>query len=192
MKLLNILIVICLFSYGFVYLDGDEQKNSIVFWNEDEKLEALDFQGEVNDSVKTYGYSINPDAVSFIGYDIEYIELNGKLDVKIQTTFDRTKSFFKNKLTPYILEHEQCHFDIAEIHARKMRKGLIELKRRNINDELLFDKTIDSLMVVNKQVNREFDNDTFHGTILASQEEWVLKIEKEINELSDFSYRNSY
>ncbi len=162
------------------------QNDSIIFWDEDNKLTKSDFKGSVIDSIKTKQFGITPTAVSFIGLSIIYKHVQGNLQVSIKSYFDRNKSFYRDSIGKSTLDHEQCHFDISELYVRKMRKKISNLKRKNIYTEKAFNAVIDSLNVERYKYNDKFDFDTFYGSIESVQNEWIERIQSELNELSDF------
>ena len=65
----------------------------------------------------------NYDAYTFYQVSFSYKIENGTLRVEIKTCFDFDDSWVKEgKATPQLLLHEQKHFDISEIQARKLRQ----------------------------------------------------------------------
>ena len=83
----------------------------------------------------------NTDAVALTStaLGISYNVSNHQLNYEITCSFSKVKSWGILK-TPYILAHEQGHFDITEIFARKLHKELLDYKfsrrtfRQYVND----------------------------------------------------------
>ena len=89
--------------------------------------------------------------------------------------------------TDYILAHEQGHFDITEIYARKLHKELLDYKfnrktfRQDVN--AIYDR------VVKEKENFQFAYDglTDHSRNKTVQEEWLQKIEQLLAETEPYA-----
>ena len=180
----------CFLGLLIFFFNCFSQKNELI-WDSDLKLKWSDFRGSVNDTILTSN-SMEPNAVSFIGFSLQYLTKNNRLELIIKTYFDMNESYYRDTLQAKLLEHEQCHFDIAELYVRKMRRSIKLLQQKGIFDRAKFSKIIDSLDVARMDENRQFDEDTFYGTFLADQEKWVTKIKEELLELKEYSYENCY
>ena len=80
--------------------------------------------------------------------------------------------------TPYILAHEQGHFNITEIYARQLNKALLEYQlnpktfKRDIN-------AIYNIIVQQKETAQEaYDNESDHSRNKRIQQEWSDRIQK--------------
>lgn len=96
-----------------------------------------------------------------------------------------------------ILQHEQIHFDIFELHARKLRKSWIELIRNcqergainEIGPELA--PIYDQLYLQLYSMQMAFDQETAELTgdnkpLLELNRKWVERIEDEMEELEEY------
>lgn len=180
MKIFFSLLLILCSSYLF------GQSESKIIWDEDYKLREADFQGSVIDSIKTKQFEIIPTAVSYIGLSINYKYVQGNLQVLIKTFFDRYKSFYRDSIGKSTLNHEQCHFDISELYVRKMRREIQVLQSKGVFAIKKYEAVIDSINLENHKYNDQFDFDTFYGSIESVQNEWIEKVQLELNELSEF------
>ena len=92
------------------------------------------------------------------------------------------------KASTNLLAHEQLHFDITELHARKLRKELENFTAVGSKDmkKLLGDiyKKIDA---ERKLMQERYDRETDHSQKEKVQEEWQQKIEAELAALEEFS-----
>jgi len=83
--------------------------------------------------------------------------------------------------------HEQGHFDIAELFARKLRKAFAEYK---FNAQTV-GKDIDKLFILNKQERTErdvlYDKETNHSQNKQQQVLWNKKIKSELDNLKKFA-----
>ena len=120
-------------------------------WDENRKLTWADFQGRPqagNDFVASTN--------SGISFSYSFRIENGKLDLdySIQSNFYPKLSWYKRgNVSDYILEHEQTHFDISELFARKLRKKMVETGFSS-NPK----KEIDAIYQKNEQERRAFQN----------------------------------
>ena len=85
-------------------------------WNEDRKLTWDDFKAAPLKMGSTAAMT-----TTHLGFS--YSVANGKITYKIDCQFEKNKSWGLVK-NDWILKHEQGHFDIAEIFARKLNKSL--------------------------------------------------------------------
>ena len=112
-------ILFCFLVLGFARSSNEETMT----WNESRKLTWADFKAQPN-------YDSNAVALTASGITFGYsVKTSGKRIVDFSTTveahFYPKKSWhFKDKSDAYILGHEQLHFDITELYARKFRQQL--------------------------------------------------------------------
>ena len=87
-----------------------------------------------------------------------------------------------------LLAHEQLHFDITELHARKLRKALVEFdfdNARNLKAELQALYT--NIEKERALMQRDFDVETKHSMYEAAQLKWQRTIKAELEKLEKFS-----
>ena len=78
--------------------------------------------------------------------------------------------------------HEQSHFDIAELFARRFRK-IISDKSLDVKSlQKYYERIYDDY----KAYQQDYETVTNHGRIRDKQLEYSQKIDKEIKDLSDF------
>ncbi len=115
----NLLLILSIFFTSFTY----SQDNSTIVWEESKKLTWNDFQG-VTDSINfgkaktSYRIRINPEEVTVDEND----NIQGYENMTVQAEFDKKHSWSLAKFDTVVLAHEQLHFDIAELYARKIRR----------------------------------------------------------------------
>lgn len=185
MKSFIIVGLVSVFGYstlqGVINDQENTAKNDTILWDASGKLKWEDFQGVPvkNDLYKARTYST-------IGYDATV--LTDKIEVNLVCEFEKNKSWTTSK-TLDLLRHEQLHFDIAELISRKIRKQYekhisIEVSKTNKILKSIYTSHVDSIWLLK---NRQYDKETAHGTILAKQKEWELKIAKELKALEAYS-----
>ena len=82
-----------------------------------------------------------------------------------------------------LLKHEQLHFDIAELFARKIRRKFKEIQN---NREARFSIYWESYNVIWKEcreLQKRFDSETNHGRDLNANYIWSIKLKDELSQL---------
>ncbi len=117
---------------------------------------------------------------------ISYNISNTDFSYKIESRFSKTRSWGLHK-TPYILSHEQGHFDIAEIFARKLYQKMSEYRfdRRSYEKDLK--KIYQEILDEKKEMQDEYDEETNHSINKEKQGEWLKLIERMLEESKDYS-----
>lgn len=165
---------------SFVLILGFANAQDKIFWEKNRKLEWADFQsGAKPNGSKTA-------ATTFCG--ISYL-LNSSTkkfsskQVKIQSFFVPSTSWaHPEHKTDNVLMHEQSHFDIAELFARRFRK-IISDKSLDVKSlQKYYERIYDDY----KAYQQDYETVTNHGRIRDKQLEYSQKIDKEIKDLSDF------
>ncbi len=171
----------------FTYIQSAQ--NSII-WNENRKLEWKDFKGQPRSGGREGAATAARTAV--------VMNENGKGDVilTITTLFDSNISWVaKGNEIPYVLTHEQLHFDIQELHTRKLKKDLLifNFSKQGLKTE------IQNIIINNRKEKLAYqvlyDNVTGHayfdivsGPVFneKGQNEWEDKIKSELASLENF------
>ena len=101
------------------YVKEIHKLESIIEWHENRRLEIRDFKGPVKDRLFDAATS------SYIDYHTTRSALGNWINIYVNTVFDCNRSYFRetNSSTSF-LEHEQGHFDIAEVFARRFLQEL--------------------------------------------------------------------
>lgn len=158
-------------TVGFVF----SQEEEAIPWSPDLKLQWENFKGR---PFKTAWASAV--TASGISYEFSSVENNGRieLNIKIGTYFYPDQSWYQPKLCDaVILSHEQLHFDISELYARKMRKRLAKATfTKNVKAEI---KNIyKSVLKELSKFQKKYDYETNFSRNLQQQLLWNKKIEK--------------
>jgi len=153
--------------------------NNIIEWNKDRKLTWEDFKGATKDW--------NAAAVSYCGIDIQPVKTNiwtGKLTVKITAFFNTDSSFyFKERADSNVLRHEQFHFNIAELYARKMRE---ELSKRKLVTTKIVKEVYERLYGEYSQFQDRYDRESRFGTYRSAQSRLENEILSGMDQLERF------
>lgn len=149
-----------------------------IAWNEYYNLSWENFKGHpANGSFGNAGTAVKIQAKPYkSGKNIHY---------KVYALFDKNKSWATDT-SPELLSHEQLHFDIAELYARKIRKKVAELSARNEKDLKKYNGAIQKILEESNQADRQYDIETLHGAIKDKQEKWHAKIKHDLKLLEAY------
>ena len=89
--------------------------------------------------------------------------------------------------TDYILSHEQGHFDIAEIFARKLNKKMSEYNFNKKTYQQEVNKIYQDILDEKEAMQNDYDRQTNHSINKEKQAEWLKKIEKMLDQYKDFA-----
>lgn len=176
----NLLAIFFLLLSPFAF--GQTSNEELIPWSEDRKLTWADYKGPA----KTDS-DVAASTATYLG--IEYSFNNKGFGYKITCSFSKTKSWGLHK-TDYILAHEQGHFDIAEIFARKLNKQMSEYRfdKDNFKEDL---KNIYLKITEQKEnMQNDYDRETNHSILKEKQMEWLKKIAQLLKEYNDFAGYN--
>ncbi len=175
-KLVSYLLLFSAIPFmGFV----QEKDEELIDWKSSKLLTWNDYKGK-------------PDARSdaaastttYLG--IEYNIGAGGFSYKIQCRFSKTRSWVATK-TDYILQHEQGHFDIAEIFARKLHKQMREYKYDKQNFKTDLRNIYEKVTKEKEDLQNQYDSETDHSRKSVHQAEWLKKIDSMLVEFSDYA-----
>jgi hypothetical protein len=79
-----------------------------------------------------------------------------------------------------VLGHEQTHFDLAEVHARRMRQVFGDLARPCSKTDAELRALVQSLAQDEKEEQRRYDAETNHGLLAAEQAAWSLQTRRRL------------
>lgn len=156
-----------------------------IIWKEDQKLIWNQFKSPVN-------RKNNPDVVAYTHCGWEYTVVKSPnpkspVTIKITTIFNEDKSWKDVKrINDYVLLHEQKHFDIAEIFARKLRKEVAEKIRTSGDYDKAFRTIYNTVSTDYRNFQISYDKDTKHGMNKEKQAEYNTLISEELENLKSY------
>ena len=180
---------ISLMSFTFV-------KDEFILWQENKKLKIQDFKADNKDTVKVNQQQFLG-AISAIRIEYSSFQRNKNSvpDFSIKTYFDPNESWMLLK-NDYVLQHEQIHFDLTELYARKMRKSVESLRQKNVTNISIYRKKIQHWNVMKEKASNQFDADNQDYYIKIGQkilfqknpkqEAWKKKVDRELFQYSLF------
>ena len=117
---------------------------------------------------------------------IEYNITSSSFGYKIQSRFSKTRSWGLHK-TAYILSHEQGHFDIAEIFARKLNKKMSEYRFNKKTYQKDLNRIYNDILDEKEKLQNDYDKESNHSINKKEQAEWLKKIEKMLEEYDEYA-----
>lgn len=128
-------------------------------------------------------------AGSTIGISYHFNSKSYELEIK--AAFYPQKSWVKaGQETSHLLAHEQGHFDIAEIHARRLRKLVCNKKFKKETFQQSFKRMYDQVIQEMELMQEEYDNETNFSKNRAMQTSWNEMIKVELKEFSVWDKTN--
>ncbi len=111
---------------------------------------------------------------------------DGELKYRITCNFNKEKSWGLLK-TDYILAHEQAHFDITEIFARKLNEALqnYSFNKRTFKKDI--SQIYQSIVDQKESFQKQYDGETDHSRNRKMQYDWLEKIETLLTETEPYA-----
>ena len=165
------------FIGSLVFLSFTPKEEDYIPWHNERKLTWEDFlatsPANTSDAALT---------TTYVGFS--FSKNRDVINYKIECKFQKSKSWGRVK-TEYILKHEQGHFDIAEIFARKLNKEIKEYLSKSNNHEGM-NPIYSKLMQEKRDMQSLYDSESNHSINKAKQAEWNEKIEDLLDELEAY------
>lgn len=144
-------------------------------WSASRPLTWADFQGQPD---------FMSGAAALSAYVISYdTECAGRVFVpRVVSRFLPQISWVKsqhlmNRASSQILSHEQTHFDLSEVQARRARQELLALPSPCDLTAQEFDRMFAAFGRRDGDLQQQYDRETAHGTDERRQNEWQLRVE---------------
>ena len=169
-----VLFFLLLIILGF----NDSQDYETIAWSPENILTWEDFKGKAPDNDRAAATT-----ASGISYQFSTSGSSGEieLDYLVSTFFYPNKSWYQPSLCDsLILSHEQLHFDISELYARKMRNRLASSSyTENVKAEVkqIYKEVLEEL----EEFQNLYDDQTNFSRDLEHQLIWNNKIEEALS-----------
>lgn len=148
-----------------------QSKLDTIHWRPDYKLKWEDFQAHPDNN--------SPDiANSNTSFSYRYQTATTGNTFVVVAYFNKNKSWVqRDKMNSNTLIHEQGHFDIREIYAKK----LSQILNNHLNMEqnalrIIARQLCDSVASEQAKFDNQYDSETLHGADHFKQREWNEKI----------------
>ncbi|MCB0429432.1 MAG: DUF922 domain-containing protein [Flavobacteriales bacterium] len=183
-----LLALICTLS---TLLPAHAQEVDSVLWSAARPLTWDDFKGPVPEN--TAFKALTDYKISFKGHvdPNRYTKKGSKQPLVVYDVicqFNTNNSWVvKGSETDVLLKHEQTHFDIAEWHARDLRKKLAELDPDEASGGRAVTKLFQLVSRECRAIQDRYDRETDHGVNAEKQKEWESKVSKELKKLDKYA-----
>jgi len=166
---------------NYVMADAAE-KRSLIYYSPSEKLTWNDFKGK-----PVLSSSAAAITNAGIGFKMAFRSRDNitTLQITVNCNFSIADSWVKDgRKTPYILNHEQHHFDIAYINAMLFIQNL-KTAKYNMNDYAkVIEKIYYQAQADLQTMQNAYDSETKNSQLQEVQELWNKKIDAQLASLA--------
>ncbi|WP_298556186.1 DUF922 domain-containing protein [uncultured Algibacter sp.] len=162
-----------------------QDEEPVLPWNASYKLSWADFKDKPN--MNESAVAITASGITF-GFSITQTDKNEVVSftTEVFAHFYPEQSWYKIKQADnHILGHEQLHFDITELYARKFRYRISQLKVSN-NVRRQLKKMHNDINVELAQMQDKYDNETDYSRNFEYQTTWKIYIDTELKKYSKY------
>ncbi|HTA83381.1 MAG TPA: DUF922 domain-containing protein [Bacteroidia bacterium] len=150
-----------------------------IVWRKDSLLTKDDFKAKPHQG-GPMGYTVS----SIFFYTNEN---NGQLVFEVEALFLKSKSYIV-QYSEYVLKHEQLHFNITELYARKLRKMIADKDFKKVsNMNQVIQNMYNKVEQEWERTEQKYDDETNHGLNAARQQEWSDNIKSQLDALDAYS-----
>lgn len=110
----------------------------------------------------------------------------------VLATFSPAESWVRPDIPPHrtasprTLKHEQTHFDITELFARRLRRAFSSVRDICPSHPRDARKLFDRLSRESQSMQEQYDQETAHGTALDAQARWSRAVAASLDSLGGF------
>ncbi len=166
-----------------LFAQSNFENDSILLWNSKRKINLNDFTSENKTHEYEQATAVIAPSLILIPRRIHESNISS---VKIVAIMYKNESWSKS-IEDYVILHEQGHFDITEIFARKFRKKMAEVKVSEIKIDVVFlTNLFNSNDIEHWDFQFQYESETQRGTNYKMQQIWNEKIKRMLEELKDF------
>ena len=172
------------FFYLFLFLICFHPNEESILWNETRRLEWSDFKGNPN-------FNSDAAAITASGLTFDFTATTTSIRLidftaTVEAHFYPGKSWYKkDRVNRIVLAHEQLHFDITELYARKLRKQIdeasfsVDIKQEISNLHSKINKEL-------KAFQNKYDSESDYSRSIESQKKWQIFVKHELSKLSKY------
>lgn len=148
-------------------------ENDEMRWTHGRRLTWADFKGTPDAG--------NPmDALTESGITFTWSCDARGFKAEIYSLFVPSKSWVRDP-TPALLAHEQVHFDITELHARKLRKYFAEMRNPCYLGKDGINAAARRIIGDSNEMQRLYDAETRHSERVAEQKRWENQVKAQLD-----------
>lgn len=161
----------------------NEQKG--LMWQADRKLTWEDFQSKVDPNEPLH-------AMTSTNIEVQANCYGNQMEFDVKCVFLTRNSWSKNKQSESLLAHEQLHFDLTEVHARRLRQKLNLYPGLCSGNKAQFNKIVETYFADWKKEQEQYDRESNHGLNEAQQRIWENKTARRLEALQAFAHPASH
>lgn len=178
----------CLFSLLFVCEHKVEhpaltgRTGDDIVWTADYKLNWSNFNGRPSN-----GH--HADALTSGSIFFSYTDnRDGIYEISIIASFHPSESWVRHKKgSDYLLAHEQLHFDLTELYARKLREKVLSYHHTKKDFKKHYDKMFNEIYRELQHMQDLYDRETSHSLNKSAQKKWHQEIDAMLAQSSSYT-----
>lgn len=182
MKTFFTFLIITAFAFG------QNQNLETFSWEENKPLVWENFRGKPNPITDAAAQTAS--GISF-GFSISKTGSRiTDFTANVECVFYPTESWYKPEdVNAHILRHEQLHFDITELHARRFRQRISKIKASTPRLKKQLNDLYKATRIASSQMQNLYDEETNHSINKEQQKKWDDYIVAELKKLEAFKTR---
>ena len=153
-------------------------EKQLIFYSPKKMLDIDDFKGAPVD-----GSDVVAITTSGFAFKAGYRNEGGKatLVIAVYCTFDQQLSWMKaNGKNPYVLSHEQHHFDISYIAAKSFVAALKAAEFTKENYKSIIENNYATAIANLEKMQEQYDSETQNGQLKDIQANWSKRLQQQV------------
>lgn len=168
--------LVALFLAGIVQAKAQNDIDSVVKWSPDRKLQTTDFRKDFHAKARMMGEANHVSQLLDINVFVsDYEKGDPQFHYLIYPEFYQYSSWLNDTAR---LAHEQLHFDISELYARKMRFAIDSMARNHPRSLRYAKRVLNNLYDEHMNFQARYERETNYGKFLNMQIFWKRKVDK--------------
>jgi hypothetical protein len=158
---------------------------SVIPWSKETKLKWSDFKATPNTEI--IGYAQTSYKIEIQPSDVSVDHQN---NIQNYESLNVVANFYTNhswvfKKDDYLLKHEQLHFDIAGLYAKKIRLEFEKLKKNKIANFDSYLNAYKKLWSECRTIQKKYDKETKHGLQVDVNNSWIKDISSQLDKIKN-------
>ncbi|MGB0838604.1 MAG: hypothetical protein ACPGXL_00615 [Chitinophagales bacterium] len=150
-------------------------------WAANDRLVWEDFQG-TPDQRYPHVAALTASSITY-----KYSCEDGVISYEVEAIFRKDESWVRDEnRTPYYLQHEQLHFDVTELYARKIRQSLGE-KFFSCEQTAEFETLIEEHLEAWRIMEKKYDLETRYSNDKQMQKNWYVTVQTDLMEYTAYA-----